>query len=83
MGDFGLCLYSHPESTYDTGIDADGRDTVLEGSAEINASTWKSSNSNVLSSSLLVCVNPDAADSDEVRLLAGMCKCTDILQFCT
>ena len=79
MGDFGLCLYSHPESTYDTGIDADGRDTVLEGSAEINASTWESSNGDVLSSSLLVRIDPDTADSNEVRLLAGMCKYTDIL----
>ena len=75
-------MYSHPESTHDSRIDADRRDTVLEGAAEINASTWKSSDGDVLSSSLLVRIDPDTADSNEVRLLAGMCKRTDILQFC-
>ena len=75
-------MCSHPESTHDSRIDANGRDTVLKRATEINASTWKSSHGDVLSSSLLVRIDPDAADSDEVRLLVVICKYTYVLQFC-
>ena len=60
---------SQEESAHYSGIDPDGRDTVLELAAEVDTAAGKSSNSDVLGGSLHTAIDPDFANRDGLGLL--------------